>query len=331
MPNAVRDLVSWLFPMVTKSEEAFTFARVEFVEGHLAHPERLLIALNLSAHPSDLSLVKVQQFVLLPAKREGIAKGLHEQSCIEFISNLGEVAAGLRADVELDVAELCIAIARLADSEVVVRRAHLRQSVWEFGPTRAAVLSIEQIAKSLEIRPAEELAEKLIADPIALSIATQFAHKSFLKVDDDADSANLKASQSKKAEVLGYLADNVEAAAASGALFNKSGIVNILWALPRLVTARCDAVFRAIAKYDPALDLFVEALLRDGFDSNKGQIYKLPDDVERLEKYVPLDVLKSHATQRLKDESMPYPTKAAWQAVIEGYRIYGIDGSKAED
>lgn len=70
--------------------------------------------------------------------------------------------------------------------------------------------------------------------------------------------------------------------------------------------------------------------MRDGFDSNKGQIYKLPDDVERLEKYLPLDVLKSHATQRLKDKSMVYPAKAAWRAVIEGCRIYGKGGSMAE-
>lgn len=330
MPNAVRDLVYWLFPLVAKSEDASTFSRVVFVEGHLAHPERLLIALNLSAHPSELSLVKVQQFVLLPAKRESIANGLDEKSCLEFIRNIAEVTAGLSSDVELDVAELCIATARLADSDVVVRRAHLRQSVWEFGPTRAVVLAIEQIANSLENLQAQVLAERLIADPIALSVATKFAQKSFLKADDDADSSNLRASQANKAEVLTHLADNVEAAAASGALFRTSGFDNILWVLPRLAPARCEAVFRAVSKYDKTLDLFVEALLRDGFDSHKGQIYKLPDDVGRLEKYLPIDVLKSRAAQRLKDKSMAYPAKAAWRAALEGCRIYGKDGSAAE-
>lgn len=330
MPNAVRDLVCWLFPLVAKSEDAFTFSRVVFVEGHLAHPERLLIALNLSAHPDELSLVKVQQFVLLPAKRESIANGLDEKSCLEFISNISEVTGGLSSDVELDLPELCIATARLADSDVVVRRAHLRQSVWEFGPTRAAVLAIEQIANSLESQPAQALAERLIADPIALSVATKLAQRSFLKADDDADSSNLRASQANKAKVLRQLADNVETAAANGALFKKSGFDNILWVLTRLAPARCEAIFRAISQHDKTLDLFVEALLRDGFDSNKGQIYKLPDDVERLEKYLPIDLLKSHATQRLKDKSIAYPAKAAWRAILEGCRIYGKDGSMAE-
>ena len=130
--------------------------------------------------------------------------------------------------------------------------------------------------------------------------------------------------------MLRQLADNVETAAANGALFKKSGFDNILWVLTRLAPARCEGIFRAISQHDKTLDLFVEALLRDGFDSNKGQIYKLPDDVERLEKYLPIDLLKSHATQRLKDKAIGYPVKAAWRAILEDRRIYGKDGSMAE-
>lgn len=330
MPNAVRDLVHWLFPLVAKSDDAFTFAQIVFAEGHLAHPERLLIALNLSAHPNDLSLVKVQQFVLQPPKREEIIHGLIEESCLEFIRNVGDFVEGLSADFAVDRAELCIAIAHLADSDVVAGRAHRRRSVWEQSPTRAAVYAIEQTAKSLDVRQGQELVERLIADPIGLSVATQLAHRSYLKSDEDTGSRELEASPSSKATVLRHFADNIEMAATSGVLFKKSGVAQILWALPRLVPARCAAVFRAIAKNEPSIDLFVEALLRDGFDSSKGQIYKRPDEPERLEKYVSLERLKERAVQRLKDESMSYPTRAAWRAIVEENRIYGKDGSFAD-
>lgn len=62
------------------------------------------------------SLVKVQQFVLLPAKRESIANGLDEKSCLEFISNIAEVTEGLSSDIELDLPELCIPWRTCADA-----------------------------------------------------------------------------------------------------------------------------------------------------------------------------------------------------------------------
>lgn len=90
-PNAVSSLVQWLFPDVPVSSDSFFKDGVRFSEGHIAHPERLLIALQLSARPNDLSLVRVQQFLRAPEKREEIAATLDENTCIEFLFHIGDV------------------------------------------------------------------------------------------------------------------------------------------------------------------------------------------------------------------------------------------------
>ena len=130
-----------------------------------------------------------------------------------------------------------------------------------------------------------------------------------------------------RARLLAKLAENLERAAATGDLFDKANPGHILWIAALLVPERCGTVFAALRKRDPTLDQFAEAFLQRGFDSNKGQSYAVPKEVERLEKYVDLNVLKSQAAARLKDEAMEYPVRAAWRALAEGKALYGKDGS----
>jgi predicted KAP-like P-loop ATPase len=81
--KGVRDVVHWLFPQTAKADDVFTLDRVVFLEGHLAHPERLQVALHLSARPGDLSLVRVRQYLFEPAKRGEIAATLQQDNCID--------------------------------------------------------------------------------------------------------------------------------------------------------------------------------------------------------------------------------------------------------
>jgi hypothetical protein len=179
-PSGVRELVHWLFPQVAKADDAFTFDRVVFTEGHLAHPERLLIALQLSARPDDVSLVRVQQFLLKPDKRETIAQALEHGSCLEFLGNLGDVAESLRrGGVNLDVEDLSLAMARLADSDVVVRRASERNSVWSQRPETVATRALAQIAAHAPEPTAHLVAERLISEAEGLSVAAEIAIRSY--------------------------------------------------------------------------------------------------------------------------------------------------------
>lgn len=70
---------------------------------------------------------------------------------------------------------------------------------------------------------------------------------------------------------------------------------------------------------------------RQGIGSHKDQIYGLPDEVERVEHYVPLEVLRRHAKSRVASGRLLSQVLTAWLSVLEEKRLYEKDGSEAED
>jgi hypothetical protein len=325
--KAVRDVVHWLFPQTAKVDDAFTFGRIESDEGHLAAPDRLLIALQLSTRSGDLSLVRVRQYLLNPTERAAIAASLQPDNCIDFVAQLGNMAESLGSDVAIDVENLAIAIARLIEEEVFVRRARDRDDVFSIRAERAAVQAIGQLVKRSHEPAAIDLTVQILSDEKALSVASRVAIMNF--ISDDRDELNyLKVPAERRELALEAFANNVKSAAQNGDLFAKSTPDLVLWVLTRLKPEHCKLVFDAIQKTDPNLDNFVEAMLKGTFDSHKGQSYQLPKNIEELENFIAIDLLKLLAAERLKDELLGYPIRAAWQALVEGKCIYGKDGSE---
>ena len=330
-PAAVRELVHWLFPKTAKADKAFTFDRVVFTEGHLGHPDRLSVALQMSAGQGDVSMVNVRRFVFQPSEREAIAVGLDEQGCFEFLIYLVETLEALSEDVEIDSETLCIALARLVDTPPFVLHARNRREVFLLSADRLALRAIKALGKRMQQDAMAQLAERLIGDEEALSIAVAVAFESYVKDERDDDAkALVRASTDSKDRTLNELGNNLERAARSGALFNKLRSAINLWLAPRLVPERCKALFDAIREQDPSLDWFALALMEGSFDSVKGQRYALPKEIERIEAYVAMDFLKEHGAARLKDEALGLPARAAWSAVVKGKEFYGVDGSVAE-
>lgn len=329
-PRAVGELVHCLFPKTAKADDEFTFDRVVFTEGHLGHPDRLSVALQLSTGLGDVSLVKVRRFLFHPAEREGIVAGLDEGSCAPFLDCLGSVVAALVDDVVLDAEPLAIALARLVEKPAFVSRARNRNEVWLASAEQLALRAIGAVGKRMAPEAAAALAVKLICDAEALSIAVDVALASYVqdKKDDGSDDG-FRASPESKASTLPELSKNLEHAAVAGAIFEKVNPGHILWFAPLLVPSRCKALFRAMQQRDPSLDAFAMGLMGGGFDSVKGQYYAIPKEVKRVEKYIAMDSLKQHAVERLNDGALDYPARAAWRAVVEGKAVYGKDGSIA--
>lgn len=325
--KAVRDVVHWLFPQTAKADDAFTFGRTEFGEGHLAAPDRLLVALHLSARPGDLSLVVVRQYLFNPAKRVEIAAKLQTDNCTDFVAQLGSMAEGLDSDVAIDAENLAMAIARLVDGDAFVRRARERDDVLSIRAERAAVQAIGKVARRLDNPATLYLAQSILSDELALSVAARIAIMNFISEDRDT-LESLKVSADCRESALDAFANNVERATRDGYLFTKATPDLILWVLGRLKPKRCKAVFKAIEKMDPTLDCFVEAMLKGSFDSHKGQSYRLPKELTELENFVAIDLLKRRATERLEDKTLGYPVRAAWRALLEEKCIYGKDGSE---
>ena len=328
--KAVRDVVHWLFPQTAKADDAFTFGRIEFDEGHLAAPDRLLIALQLSTRSGDLSLVRVRQYLLNPAERPAIAASLQPDNCIDFVAKLGNMAENLSSDVAIDVENLAIAIARLVEEEVFVRRARDRDDVFSIKAEGAAVQTIGQLVKHLHEPATIDLTTRILSDEKALSVASRIAIMNF--ISDDRDELNyLKVPVERRELALEAFANNVKSAAQNGDLFAKSTPDLVLRVLTRLKPEHCKIVFDAIQKTDPTLDNFVEAMLKGTFDSHKGQSYQLPKNLEELENFIAIDLLKLLAAERLKDETLDYPVRAAWRTLLEEKCIYGKDGSEKRD
>lgn len=124
---------------------------------------------------------------------------------------------------------------------------------------------------------------------------------------------------------------NVLQASKSKEFFHLANPGYILWVLARTVPAKdCRKVYRALLSADPTLDYFATHFLQHSFDSTKGQIYSLPNDIERLTAFCTLAEFKSHANSRLSDSKLDYPARAAWRAVAEGKKLYAVDGSNAD-
>ena len=151
-------------------------------------------------------------------------------------------------------------------------------------------------------------------------------------ISDDRDKLDyLKVPAEERGLALEAFANNVKNTAQNGDLFAKSTPDLVLWVLTRLKPEHCKLVFEAIQKTEPTLDSFVEALLKGSFDSHKGQSYRLPKNLEELENFIAIDLLKLLAAERLKDETLDYPVRAAWRALLEEKCIYGKDGSENRD
>jgi hypothetical protein len=330
-PKAVRDLIHCLFPKTAKADEAFGFDRVVFTEGHLAHPDRLSVALQLSAGAVDVSLVKVRRFLFHPQDRETIAAELNDESCASFLDCLGSVLEDLSDDVVLDTQALAIELARIIERPAFVRRARHRTEVWLQPAETTARQAIGSVAKRMTPEAAEAMAELLICDAEALSIAVDIAFASYVQGRKDEGAGDVVRSRPEsRNRTMAALAKNLERAAASGELFDKVNPGRILWFASQLIPARCKAIFRAVQKHEPTLDKLVVALFGGSFDSLKGQSYAVPKEVDRVEKYVSMAVLKRLAVKRLEEKSLGFPARAAWLAVAKGKSIYGKDGSAAE-
>lgn len=331
-PNAVEALVHFLFPQTANADKTFTLNRILFTEGHLGHPDRLSVALQFSTGQGDVSLVKVRRFLFHPSERDGIATSLEEKSCVPFLDCLSSMVETLRDDAVGDSEALSIVLARLVDTQPFVQHARNRQDVFFVSADRLAIRAIDALGKHMQPNAITALAEKLIGDEEALSVAVILAFDSYIR-DEECNRIGLvvHASPASKGQTLSKLGKNLEQAAASGVFFDKVISDRILWLLPQLIPERCNALFNAIRQKDPSLDQFAVAMMNGGSDSYKGHRYRVPKEIERVEAYIAMDVLKQHAAARLKDETLGLPARAAWNAVLQGKAFYGKDGSVVED
>jgi len=325
MPNAVRALVHQLFPSTARADDAFTFGRIVDVEGHIAAPARLLVALQLHVSGNDVSLVLARRFLLHSGQRDEVVRTLTIQNCLEFMECLGDVADSITVGGIEDVEQLCLDIARLADREPFPTKSRERSGTFHLPVENVAVRAISLVVRA--VAPGQEavIAERIIKDAQAHTVAMELFVRSFL-VENDGDKG-LRCAPEAKDRLIKKLAKNVLGAAKAGQLLMTCNPGFLLWNLSRIAKGECPKVFEALRLVDSSLDDFAMAILGNRIDSTKGRMYSLPDDRSLVEAYCSLDEFKAYANKRLDDETLTYPARAAWQSVVEEKSIYGVDGS----
>ncbi len=324
--EAVKALVRFLFPAVEEAETERGFARTQYVEGHIASPSRLLVALQLSISPGDVSLVKARRFLSQPDERPAIAGTLTDKNCVDFIECLADVGRKVGRTLVTDLVPLCLAIAELADTPPCVTRATNRRSVIGQPPDGGARRTISEIVGAVEPNRGPEVAEAVIRDKRALTVAAGLIALSYLK--DERKEVVLVAAPALKDELFQAFADNVGNAAKEGALMECARTMYVLWVLSRVARTACPSVFASIRARDESLDSFVTEVLKNSFDSVKGQTFALDEEV--VSAFVPVEEFRRHAVARLEAPGLDFPARAAWSSVVTGKRLYAVDGSEVD-
>lgn len=324
LPMATRALVHWMFPLVPEAAGGPTRDAAVFTDGHIAHPRRLPIALQMSMQTADVSLVAVRQFLFAPSMRKQIVANLCEENCIDFLFSLKELASAAVADSSSDVRDMALAIALLADSKAFVDYARNRHGFFKPNPVSIALKVIDMLANDQSRDSRGILAEFLIASD-ALTVAARIALRSYSSSGTNEDFL-VKATNTSKTEILGTFTENIQSSLRNGSFYIKHSPGLILFAANKLVPEACAEIFSLSKSVDPSCDKFIEAYLQGTWDSSNGQRYTMREICD-VENFVSICDLKQLAVGRLADLNMSYPTRAAWRAVIEGGEIYGKDGS----
>lgn len=329
MPEAIQQMVHYLFPLTAESEDGMALGHAMDVEGHLAAPTRLMVALQLSVSASDVSMVGARRYLLHPESRDEIARSLDVRNCVEFIEHLGDVAESIEGNEIGDLDALCLSIARLVDQEPFPARAK-RWAVFTLSPEKIAKRAIGLLVKTADPQKKPSIAASIVEDERALTVAMHVMVASYSVKDSRSEDRYLTAAPEDKDRLASEIAKNALNAAKGGVLLTTCDPGFILRSLPQFNVDLCPRIFEAMRELDPSLDRFALEILRGSFDSHKGQAYAVPKCPAVLEAYCSLDVLKEHAKERLADTSMDYPARAAWGSLVGNKSLYGKDGSSCE-
>ena len=327
-PSSVQRVVHYLFPSVAEAEDSYALGHASYVDGTIAHPARLAVALQLSVTSGDVSLEAAKRYLQQPEQRLAVIESLTTENCYAFLELLGDVAQSLGGEGIVDLDDLCMSIAGLPEQALFVDRAKAGKESIGLNAEDNALRAVVMLLKSVDSDRMDPLAEKIATDSRTLSCAAEIVTQSYVP-QRRRYSEQLTAPTRARDAVLQAFAANVLKAAQEDRLFQMNNPGFILWTLARSVPTDCPAIYAAVKAVQPSLDNFALEFLRNSWDSTNGQTYSLPRDESLHSVYCPIDEFKAHAASRLEDESLSNPAKAAWRSVVEGRNLYGVDGSEA--
>lgn len=330
MPEAVAQLLSFLFPQLDSFEQTTRTINIHAENGHIAAPLRLMIALQQYVSEGDTSLSLVRRFLLHNDQRKQIAQNLTTQNCLEFMDALADFAYLVHHFSIGELDELCLTITRLADAPPFSTRAQALKGGFESYPAAIAKRAVFEFVRHLPPSIRQKVPVKLVMDSKSLGVAMEVLIPSYIDVELRAssyygnDDSNVPmffiCPEEDKTNLVGQFVDNVFSSVNSGEFFNLSKPTTILKYLSRLAPGKCEELYLLFKKIDPSLDNFAQKFLIDSYENGR-VVFGLPKEIGRLESYCSLEQFRHHAQERLKDNDLTTSARAAWRSVVEGKLI----------
>jgi len=326
-PDAARRVLRFLFPLVADDGNQYAIHRVSAAEGHIAAPVRLLVALQHSVSPLDVSLVSARRYLVDPDTRATTAAALTADNCMDFLAAIADVVRTTGGQGIGDVPQLCLSIARLIEFEPFALASE--RGFLSSHPARTCEATVAAVLEASSVSDEQAVWSAIVSDPLALSLAVDVVEERRNQALNERKETGGDLAGHAVLNDIDTLADNVLKATQEGRFFRSLQSGYLLWRLAEWIPDRCGEIMLTIWATDPDLDQFVLTFMNHSRDSIKGQTFSLPDDITRLEVFIPLMELREHAQRRLRDVSLNLPLKAAWRAVIDGKKLYAVDGSEA--
>jgi len=276
-PSSVQRVVHYLFPSVAEAEDSYALGHASYVDGTIAHPARLAVALQLSVTSGDVSLEAAKRYLQQPEQRLAVIESLTTENCYAFLELLGDVAQSLGGEGIVDLDDLCMSIAGLPEQALFVDRAKAGKESIGLNAEDNALRAVVMLLKSVDSDRMDPLAEKIATDSRTLSCAAEIVTQSYVP-QRRRYSEQLTAPTRARDAVLQAFAANVLKAAQEDRLFQMNNPGFILWTLARSVPTDCPAIYAAVKAVQPSLDNFALEFLRNSWDSTNGQTYSLPRD-----------------------------------------------------
>lgn len=328
LPSSVKQVVHFLFPLVAKAEGSYGPGKPSFVDGNIAHPGKLSVALQLSITDDDVSIKAARRYLQEPDQRPAVLASLTSENCTEFLELLGDFGKSIGGDNIFDLDVLCLDVARLSEHSLFVNRARARNESFSLHAEDAVLDAIGTLIEASDQTKMSAISKKIAMDSIAISCAAEIVSRSYHRERLNAPSKILVTANSRE-EILKAFGANVLQAARDGVLFDKINPGFVLWTTARLIPDICPKIYRVLMASAASLDKFALSMLGGSWDSTNGAYYSVPNDQSLLYAYCSIEQFKSYARKRLKDKSLLNPSRAAWRSVVEEKSFYGVDGTEA--
>jgi KAP family P-loop domain len=327
-PAAVKSLLTFMFPKTFNN----SYSNISSVEGHIAAPDRLAIAIGQTVGSHDVSLVSARKYLLEPEHRALIILSLNKENSLDFVERVGDISQKIDAEQLTDVEHIATELASLIDSLSMDGRLPERL-FFGIDPENYVRHAIRKIVETkchgdevASRRMMMILADLIASDRRAISMAAEILFSSHYT-----DSRiRLAVDRNSIQKLSDQLAENVVHSVDAGEFWRLVNPARVIWYLMRHVKHYFADVLEAFKRNDPTLDAFALHFLRSGISSDGGQSYNLPKEDEILAA-IDVDWLKIHAQARLDDKGIGKVVRNAWRSVVEGKSIYGESGRDAGD